>query len=283
MPSTVTAFAVKIASPGDAGMELFIAREVIGEWNALHALEQKRVLIPLAEADAGSTDLLIAIFCAAKGTPDASSSPGIELAIEKQLEAKRPVLIYFSEGRADLGGINVREARVLEEFKKRFESRASLDSFSDEKEFRAKFARQLDLTVSSHAHFRIDSAATEAVPAFIPASIPEVAPHDPSIAELSPPARELLSEACDDPEAYIGRLKDASGLKLQANGRQFVPQGDPAAMARWENAFGELIAHGLIRDAGCKGRLFQISTKGFEYLKSIGKSPVGYIAELGGM
>jgi hypothetical protein len=39
----------------------------------------------------------------------------------------------------------------------------------------------------------------------------------------------------------------------------------------------------FIRDAGCNGQLFQISTKGFDFLKTIGKTPVGYIAELGGM
>jgi hypothetical protein len=273
MPSAVTAFAVKIASPGDAGMELFIAREVIYEWNALYSLEQKRVLIPLSEGDAASPDLVIAIFCAAAGTPDKSSSRGIERAIENQVEAGHPVFIYFSEGRTDLQGIDADEARALEEFKKRFQSCAALDSFSDEKEFRAKFARQLEATVVSHPHFRISAS----LPAVVSIAL------DDSAIILSEQARALFSEACDDPEAYIGRVKDAHGLKLQANGRQFVPQGDPAAMVLWENAFAELITHGLIRDAGCKGRLFQISGKGFDYLKSIGKSPAGYISELGGM
>jgi hypothetical protein len=279
MPCAVTAFAVKIASPGDAGMELDIAREVIYEWNALHALEQKRVLLPLPGGDASGADLLIAIFCAAQGTPEKSSSRGIELAIEKQIEAGRPVLIYFSEGRVDLKGINVHEARALDEFKKRFESRAALDSFSDEKEFRAKFARQLDLTVASHPHFRIETSA----PAPVAALVPAIAPPVQARIALSDEARSLLSEACDDPEAYIGRYKDANRLKLQANGRQFVPQGDPAAMILWEKAFEELVSHAYIRDAGCKGQLFQISPEGFEYLKGIGKTPVGYIAELGGM
>lgn len=260
-------------------MELVIAREVIYEWNALHAVEQKQVLLPLSGGDASSADLLIAIFCAAQGTPDESSSSGIELAIEKQIEAGRPVLIYFSEGRADLKGINVHEARELDDFKKRFESRAALDSFSDEKEFRARFARQLDLTVASHAHFRIEAPG----PVPVPASSSPVAPHDPAVIELSEQARALLSEACDDPEAYIGRIKDANNLKLQANGRQLVPQGDPAVAILWEKAFEQLISQGFIRDAGCNGRLFQISPKGFEWLKGIGKSPVGYIAELGGM
>jgi len=72
-------------------------------------------------------------------------------------------------------------------------------------------------------------------------------------------------------------------LKIQANGKQLVEQGDPATVAKWDGAFEELLAGGFIRDAGCNGQLFQISAKGFDFLKSLGKSPVGYIAELGGM
>jgi hypothetical protein len=44
--------------------------------------------------------------------------------------------------------------------------------------------------------------------------------------DLSDLARQLLFAACDDPEAYIGRLKEGNIFKIQANGRQFVPPGD---------------------------------------------------------
>jgi hypothetical protein len=99
--------------------------------------------------------------------------------------------------------------------------------------------------------------------------------------DLSDLARQLLFAACDDPEAYIGRLKEGNIFKIQANGRQFVPPGDTAATARWDAAFQELLDAKYVRDAGCHGRLFQISPEGFAWLKGRGKSPVGYIAELG--
>jgi len=89
--------------------------------------------------------------------------------------------------------------------------------------------------------------------------------------------------ACDDPEAYIGRIKDSRGLKIQVNGRQLVEQNNPESAAEWERAFEELLAGGLIHDVGCNGQLFQISGKGFEFLETLGKFPIGYIAELGGM
>jgi hypothetical protein len=51
----------------------------------------------------------------------------------------------------------------------------------------------------------------------------------------------------------------------------------------WENAFHELLHGGYIREAGFHGQLYQISAKGFDLLKTLGKTPVGYIAEMGGM
>jgi hypothetical protein len=273
MPCTVTAFSVKIALPGDTAMESIIAREVIGTWNALHALEQKQILLPLDGEEAREnppSDLLVSFFCAACGTPD--EPRGSDPEIDKQLDAGRPALIYFSEGRVDLLGTHALQARAMDGFKKRYSSQATIDSYGDEKEFRAKFARQLEATIRGHIYFRSDAPAPSADPAPPPAE-----------EKLSPSAQTLLSEACEDFEAYIGRMKIGNTLKIQANGKQLVEQGNPESAALWEGAFQELLTGGYIRDAGCNGQLFQISTKGFDFLKSIGKTPVGYIAELGGM
>jgi hypothetical protein len=275
MPCAVTAFSVKIVSPGGAGIEFIIAREVVGEWNARHALEQKRILLPLdAARDPSQTDLLIAFFC---DSPGDQASEGAEEEIENQLREGRPALVYFSEARVDLRGAPMLQGGSLDEFKKRYMT-ATVDSYADDKEFRAKFARHLDITVSSHDHFKIDPASSSAPPA------PAPKPLDPRrTGPLSPWAQTILIEACDDFEAYIGRIKAGGTLKIQANGKQLVEQNDPAAAAKWEGAFQELLSGEFIRDAGCNGQLFQISTKGFAFLKSIGKTPVGYIAELGGM
>jgi hypothetical protein len=277
MPCTVTAFSVKIASPGDAAMELIIAREVIGEWNARHALEQRRILLPL-QGVAGKTcsesDMLIAFFCDSPGGSEESSA---EEEVENQLRLGKPVLIFFSDARVDLRGGHFLQGGAIDEFKKRYMT-ATIDAYGDEKEFRAKFTRYLEVTVGTHSHFRMDVAAPLAP------SIASPIPLDPRrTGPLSPWAQKILIEACDDFEAYIGRIKVGDSLKIQANGKQLVEQNNPEATAKWESAFKELLSGDFIRDAGFNGQLFQISTKGFEFLKTIGKSPVGYIAELGGM
>ena len=275
MPCTVTAFGVKIASLGGAGMELIIVREVIREWNAWHTLEQKRILLPLDEEgarDPSQVDLLIAFFCHSTGTPGERIAGRSETEIEKHLQSGKPALVYLSEARVDLAETQGLRSQALDELRKRF-AMAIIDSYGDEKEFRGKFARQLEATIGGHAHFKIaGTISSEKSSATPPAAKP-----------LSSCAVTILSEACDDFEAYIGRIKMGSTLKIQANGKQLVEQDNPAAAAKWESAFQELLAGDFIRDAGCNGQLFQISTKGFEFLKTIGKTPVGYIAELGGM
>jgi hypothetical protein len=142
------------------------------------------------------------------------------------------------------------------------------------KQFRSKFARHLDETTSSHPYFKAGNPAAKTPVVPVPSSAAQ---------PLSANARTILVEACDDFEAYIGRIKVGNMLKIQANGKQLVDKNDAETIALWDGAFQELLTGDFIRDAGCNGQLFQISTKGFQFLKSIGKSPVGYIAELGGM
>jgi len=281
MPCAVNAFNVKIASPGEAAMEMIIAREVIWAWNSEHAMARKQVLLPLSCSEAKidcPSDLLVAFFCASTGTARASAPGNTGKEIEQHLEAGRPVLIYFSEARADFEEIDARQEEELVHLKKRYGTRATIDAYGDEKEFRAKFTRDLEATLEGHAHFKIGASMQSTNDEQPPAA--EVPPASQKLSEY---AELLLSEACEDFEAYIGRNKIGNILKIQANGKQLVEQGNPEAAAKWESAFQELLTGNYIHDAGYNGQLFQITTKGFAFLKSIGKTPVGYIAEMGGM
>lgn len=277
MPSTVTAFSVKFALSGDGAMELAVAREVVHEWNSLHALGQQRVLLPLPNGETVPGDLLIAFFCASSGTVAERARAAIEAEIKQQLQAGKPALLYFSEARGDLTGTAASSRRALDEFRKLY-AEALVDSYGDEKEFRAKLSRDVSATINTHAWFKTAASGRPAGAVHVP-----VTPAQLSTGKLSACAESILMEACDDFEAYVGRIKMGDSLKIQANGRQLVEQGDPTAAARWDAAFTELLAGGFIRDAGCNGQLFQISPTGFDYLATLGKFPVGYIAEMGGM
>ena len=273
MPSTVTAFSVRVAFPGNGAMELIIAREVMAQWNARHALEQKRILLPLdneCEPHGPACDLLVSFFCNSELVAD--SVPGCaEAEVEQALKVGKPAMVYFSDARVNLTGHAIPEGRAMEDFRRRYGA-AVIDSYGDEKEFRSKFSQQLEALLESHPMFK--SAGLVGKPV-----ITEQKPDEP----LSECAQVILFEACDDFEGYIGHVKAGGTLRIQANGRQLVEPQDPANIAKWDAAFHELLSGGYIRGAGLNGQLFQISPKGFVFLKSIGRNPVGYIAELGGM
>jgi len=249
-----------------------MACDVIREWNAAHALRDHKVLLPLVDSAPLSCDMLVAFLHPTPGAPMET----MEMEIESYLSGKKPVFIYLSEARTAFGHATTHEDG--EQCKSRYAGRAVVDSFSDEKEFRARFAQQLESTLQL-----VPTLAPTTPPEPLPdAEPPKPAPVAPAAsADVSELALKLLFAACDDPEAYIGRLKDGATLKIQANGEQFVPPNDPVASTQWEAAFQELLDRKYVRDAGCHGRLFQISADGFAYLKTKGKSPVGYIAELG--
>jgi hypothetical protein len=255
-------------------MELIIAREVMARWNSCHALKERRILLPLDEESSSSPhDLLVAFFCDA--CPGSSSSEA-EAEIDKQLKGGKPALIFFSEAKEDLAGRPMPQNGALADFKKRYGS-GIVASYADEKEFSAKFAQQLESLIASHDYFK--AAPVEEKPLVAAEPAIEEKPDKP----LSECAQVILFEACDDFEGYVGHVKAGGMLRIQANGKQLVEPQDPPTMARWEAAFQELLSDGYIRGAGLNGQLFQISPKGFEFLKSIGRNPVGYIPELGGM
>ena len=273
MPSPVTAYRVRLSARGGASIKTALAQEVIYEWNSTRAWEEHKVLIPfldeaLAEA-APEVDFLIAFFCASQGAPDPAHSRALDAEIEQQVKAGRPALICFSEGRVDFAAVDASEMRDLEDFKSRYPADALIESFKDEKELRAKLAQKIEAIVRYHPHFQVVSEMDPTV------AVPEDEP-----ARISEEARELLINACDDPEAYLARFNASGNRKIQVNGKLYASS---AEACKWQGAFDELIHQGLIRDAGCNGQLFQISAAGFKYLETQGKFPIGYIAELGGM
>ena len=271
MSSPVTAFRVRLSAWGGVSIKTAIAQEVIYEWNSTRAWEEKKVLIPFSGENfpaSGDVDFLVAFFCASQGAPDPSRSRGLDAEIERQVKAGRPALICFSEGRVDFAAVDAEEMRDLEEFKSRYPADALIESFKDEKELRAKLAQQIEAVVRYHPHFRVVGEVE--VPA-----VAELAP-----VKLSAGAQELLVSACDDPEAYLARFNASGNRKIQVNGKLYASAEEAC---KWQAAFDELIQQGLIRDAGCNGQLFQISSQGFKFLETQGKFPIGYIAELGGM
>ena len=59
-------------------------------------------------------------------------------------------------------------------------------------------------------------------------------------------------------------LRSMAGLRIQANGKQFVEQRNPRSEARWEAALKQLDELELVQDLNYKGELFRLIDLGYK-------------------
>src|SRR5262245_48233765 len=137
MPFSATVHRVMIASPGDVQPERDIVREVMHEWNAVHGVRRRVMLLPVGwETDVApemgdepqaiinkrileDADFLIGIFWTRLGTPTASYASGAVEEIEEHLAAGKPAMLYFSSAPAALDAVDPEQYRALKTFKGR--------------------------------------------------------------------------------------------------------------------------------------------------------------------
>jgi hypothetical protein len=259
-----------IASPSDVPQERRVIRDVIDEWNAIHAEDRKLVLMPLgwethSSPDMGdrpqaiinrqllkNADLLIAVFWTRLGSPTGIAPSGTVEEIEEHLAAGKPAMIYFSSAPVRLDSVDNDQYSALKAFKESCKQRGLVEEYEDLTQFRAKFSRQLAQTVIRRF------TSTPAGPNDI-GLLPEPEP----VPALSDAARELLVEASQDANGVIMRLGALNGSHVQTNNRNFVESGDARSAARWRGAVDELYRLDLIEDRAGKGEVFYITDEGY--------------------
>src|ERR1039457_1398145 len=156
-----------IASPSDVPQERRIARDVISEWNTIHAKDKRTVLMPVgwethSVPDTGDrpqaiisvqllkdADLLVAMFWTRIGTPTGASRSGTVEEIEEHIGAGKPAMIYFSSAPVRPDSIDNDQYSALQVFKESLRARGLFEQYESLSEFRTKFARQLAQTIIS--------------------------------------------------------------------------------------------------------------------------------------
>jgi hypothetical protein len=126
---------VMIASPSDVIQERIAIRDAIAEWNTVHALDRKTVLMPVgwethSVPEMGDrpqaiinkqilkdADLLIAVFWTRIGSPTGASPSGTIEEIEEHLKARKPAMIYFSSVPVRADSIEENQYKALMEFR----------------------------------------------------------------------------------------------------------------------------------------------------------------------
>ena len=135
MSYTARVVKVMIASPGDVAKERQLIRDVIHEWNAVHAEDRRLVLMPIgwethstpAMGDRAQAiinkqlletcDLLVAVFWTRLGSPTGVADSGTVEEINEHLAAGRPAMIYFSVVPVRLDSVDEQQYEKLRAFK----------------------------------------------------------------------------------------------------------------------------------------------------------------------
>lgn len=156
---------VIIASPSDVDDERVIVREVVHEWNSIHAEDRNTVLMPLGwETDSSPamggraqeivndqllqrSDLLIAAFWTRIGSPTGEAPSGTIEEIEKHISLGKPAMIYFSSAPVRADSVDREQYDALQKFKVDCRRRGLIEGFESLTEFREKLTRQLAQTV----------------------------------------------------------------------------------------------------------------------------------------
>lgn len=270
---------VMIASPSDVVNECKVARDVIHEWNTIHAEDKSIVLMPIGWETHSSpsmsdrpqeiinqqvlkkADLLVAIFWTRSGSPTGKSPSGTIEEIEEHISAGKPAMIYFSSSPVRLDSVDEQQYIALREFHDQCKERGLIVEYDLISDFREKFTRQLAHTVidkftpSDSSEAELQSADT------IPGNI--AAARKAAIPELSDFARQLLLEASQDQHGQILKTITSSGFFVQTNGKNLAARPDARTEAKWEGALRQLVENGLI-DGGPRGEIFTVTDRGYE-------------------
>ena len=270
MGYTANVVKVMIASPSDVAQERRLMRDVIQEWNVIHAEDRNIVLMPVgwetnSSPDMGdrpqailnkqlltTCDLLVAVFWARLGTPTGVAASGTVEEINEHLAAGKPVMIYFSSAPVRLDSVNAEQYERLRTFKEELRQKGLIDEYEDLAEFREKFARHLAQTIIQQ--FTNDEYNGEV----------DQGPRRKPRPALSESARNLLLEATQDHQGVIMRLDYADGTHVvQTNSRDFLESGDARSVAQWRGAVDELHDLGLVEDRSGKGEVFFVTDAGY--------------------
>jgi hypothetical protein len=260
---------VMIASPSDVIQERLAIRDVITEWNTIHARDRKTVLMSIgwethAVPDMGDrpqaiinkqllhdADLLVAVFWARLGSPTGVAASGTIEEIEEHLKAGKPAMIYFSSVPVRRDSTEDDQYTALQEFKASLKSRGLYEAYETPAEFRTKFSRQLAQKIIASFPSGRDDAAMETVDYLAP------------VPSIGPDARELLIEASSDPQGTVMNLQMLSGCTVQTNNRSFIESGSARSEARWRSAVDDLERAGLLEDRGGDHELFFVTGEGY--------------------
>jgi hypothetical protein len=262
---------VMAAGPSDVGAELQNIKEIIHNWNVMHAQASHIVLLPLGWKSHASPqmgdrpqaiinrnvlaicDLLVAVFWTRIGSPTGKAIGGTVEEINEHLAAGRQAMLYFSDAPVHPNSVDDEQFRAVRELRKECEPKGIVGSYSSISEFRDNFTRDLTLTIIRH--FK----------SFAPneGAIMELARQD-AVPSMSLEAKQLLLEGSADPNGTVMCFHVMEGLIVSANNKTFAEPGNPPLEAKWKAAVDQLEHLKLLHPLSHKREVFSITNEGYE-------------------
>lgn len=275
MSYTATVFTVMIASPSDVSSERSIVRNVLAEWNAIHASSRNIVLLPAGWESHSSPemgnpaksiinvqvldkcDLLVGVFWTRIGTPTIDFASGTVEEIERHIATGKPTMLYFSSQPARLDSVDKAQYDELIKFKNSCQSRGLYETYDNPDEFKNKLNRQLQIKLNEHQMFRQNERATD------PVNQTEVS-LSTQLQELSEEARRILKEASLGDDGTILLLRTYGGTAIQVNGKNLIEDQSRRSVAKWEAGLQQLHEKELIIAGDNKGEVYEITDRGYQ-------------------
>ncbi|WP_223478549.1 DUF4062 domain-containing protein [Oricola indica] len=273
-----TVLNIMIASPGDTNEERQLVRQVIHEWNSVHAEDRKLVLMPVgweshASPEMGDRpqgiinkqilkecDILIGLFWTRFGSPTGVADSGTEEEIREHIEGKKPTLLYFSSAPVVPDSIDQDQYAAVKRFRKEMQGLGLLATYDSTTELQTLLTRQLAQTINRiFKRMGPNGNQNGSGDALVGG-----APRTQGI-DLSETAKELLREAAHDRKGQVLVLSLITSDHVQTNGRDFVVRGDVRSSANWLSAVQELQRRGLLEyHGGTPHEVFRVTSRGYE-------------------
>lgn len=268
---------VMIASPSDVKDERDIVREIVSDWNALHAREKQVVLLPsgwethsspelggraqqmIQDRIATHADIMVGIFWQKLGTPTGEAISGTVEEIETHHAAGKPVLLYFSDVHVPLSQVDMAEYARVKDFKVWAYTQGLVSSFATRDEFRDRFRRDLQMCLQNNDYVR-SLTEVDLVAVFEQALLDD----DPK-PQLSEDAQTILKAAAAKSTSnnIVMVIRSYSGTEFKGGRTVIADKVHGRDAARWQAAVRELENADLISDLNGKGEVFEVTHQGF--------------------
>jgi hypothetical protein len=288
MAYAATVIPVMIASPGDVLTERNLAREVINDWNSIHSLTAKTVLIPtgwdthaspdlagrpqklINERVLKDCDLLVGVFWTRLGTPTGGSESGTVEEIKTHIAEGKPAMVYFSDAPVAPAALDADQYEALKKFRDWCKQQGLISTYDNTSDFRSKFARELQIQMNGNEYLKnVRKAADASAQRELQTSgLLNLGLERVRSPELSQEARNLLLEASLDEHGYILKSEHLGGASIQTNRKTFG-ESDHRTYSKWTRAIDQLQRSRLIDQKDPKGQVFQITADGYEIAEKL--------------